>query len=290
MKTSPIQILAADGIDRARQVFGAARAVISDIDGVLLVSGRAVPGAGALLRRRRCALVSNNSTHTARTLRDVFAGAGLAAREQDFFLAGEAAVRAVHERFPGKSVLALASGEVLACARRTLPLAGADETPGVVLVCRDETLTFEKLQRAVNALRAGAAAVLANPDLTHPAAGGRVHLETGAIWALLAAACRRTQEAALVVGKPCPDLVRQALEHLAVAAQEAVFLGDTLQTDARAAAAAGVPFIHVGGEGFALSELVEGGSMAGGLPGPGDDGPLDEAPDGSERGGKPHNH
>ena len=170
MKTSPIQILAADGIDRARQVFGAARAVISDIDGVLLVSGRAVPGAGALLRRRRCALVSNNSTHTARTLRGVFAGAGLAAREQDFFLAGEAAVRAVHESFPGKSVLALASGEVLACARRTLPLAGADETPGVVLVCRDETLTFEKLQRAVNALRAGGGGGACQP---RPDASGR---------------------------------------------------------------------------------------------------------------------
>ena len=258
MNNTVPQVLAADGLARARRIFHAARAVVSDIDGVLLVSGRATAGAQEMLQRRRCAFVSNNSTHTARTLARAFAETGLSAGEEDFFLAGETAVDVIARKFAQARVLALASGDVLALARERLCLVderALPETVDVVLVCRDETLTFSKLERAANALRCGAAPVLANPDLTHPAALGRVHLETGALWRMLEV-FRKPASNPVVIGKPAAALVLEAARHLAMAPHELVFLGDNLQTDARAAQAAGMPFIHVGGDGFDLLDLL----------------------------------
>ena len=255
-------ILLRDGLRAARRALAAARAVVSDIDGVLLVSGRATPGARELLEKKRCVCVSNNSTHTAETLSEVFAAAGLSVRPQDLFLAGEAAVSFLKKRFSQEPVLALASGDILKLAARELSVIDPEDclaqTPSAVLVCRDETLTFEKLQCAANALHLGAAAIVANPDLTHPAACGRVHLETGAIWQALRAQCLLPQQA-VVVGKPSAMLVHEAARHMGAPLQELVFLGDNLLTDAAAAQAAGMPFIHVGAGGFSLEDLLRGG-------------------------------
>ena len=157
--------------------------------------------------------------------------------------------------------MVLASGGIAVKARERLnvfnpELLTATHRPDLLLLCRDEEATFEKIEAAANAARLGARVVLSNPDLTHPAADGMIHTETGALWAAIRAQLESIDPFA-VIGKPNADLVERAVRHLRLRPSELVFLGDNLRTDAPAAAQAGIPFIHTGGAGFRLIDLVD---------------------------------
>lgn len=227
---------------RARGLLARAKALVCDIDGVLLVNGRAVPGADRLLSSHRCVFVSNNSTHCASGMEKTFAAAGLTARAEDFFLAGETAVRLLAQRPDRPRVLLLASGEVRRLAEDLLHV--VETKPDVVLLCRDQDVTFSKLEAAANAIAAGAHVVMSNPDFTHPAASG-FHMETGALWQALICQVAGIGIVPEVIGKPQVAMVEKALEHLRMTGGETVFLGDNLSTDAVAAQKAGMAFVHI---------------------------------------------
>ena len=255
------QISSPVDLEAARALLRSARALVCDIDGVLLLCGKPVPGAKALLEKHRCVFVSNNSTHTAEELSEVFRCLGLKGDARDFFLAGEASIDFVSRTSPEASVMVLASGGIAVKARERLnvfnpELLTATHRPDLLLLCRDEEATFEKIEAAANAARLGARVVLSNPDLTHPAADGMIHTETGALWAAIRAQLESIDPFA-VIGKPNADLVERAVRHLRLRPSELVFLGDNLRTDAPAAAQAGIPFIHTGGAGFRLIDLVD---------------------------------
>src|SRR5262249_60703850 len=95
-------------------------------------------------------------------------------------LAGALAVDAVAANHSGSRVLLLGSESLRAYARRRgLELVAND--PQVILLARDRRFTYAKLALATNALLNGATLVVANPDRTHPGAGGKVVPETGPI-------------------------------------------------------------------------------------------------------------
>lgn len=244
------------GADAARQVLARAKAIISDIDGVLIdANGKPLPCVRELLGMKPSALVSNNSTHTSDSIARRFTQAGVPLRAENIFLAGEYAVDFCRVRYAGKRVLVLASDEIMALAQRNLlPLRAASEA-AAVLICRDRTITMDKVEAAVNAILNGAEVVLANPDYSHPAGSG-LRTETGAIWESIR--CQIAGPVTLhTIGKPSAPLVEKALQQLAVKAQDAVFIGDNPDTDGAAAALLGIPFIHAGGRnGFALNELL----------------------------------
>lgn len=257
---SKIQIFPENGVDYARSFLHKAKAVICDIDGVLLTDGRPVTGAKKLLKRHRCVFVSNNSTHTAELLCAQFRDLGLLCEPGDFFLAGDAAVNFMSTVAPRASVMVLASGAIEQKAREKLNVfdrsrLSPSAKPDFVLLCRDQTATFDKLQSAANAIKLGARVILSNPDLTHPAENGMIHTETGALWQAVRVQLENCEPVA-TIGKPNTELVMKAVQYLGLVPSETVFLGDNLQTDAIAAANAGIPFIHTGGNGFRLSDLI----------------------------------
>lgn len=254
----PSAYLRAAGLPAARRALASARVVISDVDGVLIdKAGLPVRGAAELFRSRPCALVSNNSTLTARTMARRFTEGGAPISPERIRLAGERAVEYAAERFLSRPVFWLASDEIDALAQSRLVRARSVEETACVLVCRDRTLSMERIEWAVNALRRGAAVILANPDLTHPA-GDHVRMETGAVWEAVRVQLGRCSDPVLI-GKPETALCRDALRALGADRSEAVFLGDNPATDGLAAERLGIDFIHTGGaEGFPLHELVAG--------------------------------
>lgn len=262
-----IQIFPRDGLDTARQLLHQARAVVCDIDGVLLTGTRPIAGAQQLLRTHRCVFVSNNSTHTAQQLAELFNRLGLPGDPQDFFLAGEESLAYVRSLGPELRVMVLASDGIAQKAAQTLQIFDHRELspsnrPDIVLVCRDQSATFEKIEAAANAIRLGARAVVSNPDLTHPANEGLIHTETGALWQAIAAQIPDSASVT-IIGKPETTLARLAIEHLSLDSHALVFLGDNLQTDAPVAARVNMPFIHTGGAGFMLKTLLDQPSDAG---------------------------
>lgn len=245
------------GIDAARRVLARAKAVISDIDGVLTdAHGDPLPYVRKLLLMKPSALVSNNSTQTSVSVSHRFMKAGVPIPPEHIFLAGEYAVAFCRGKYAGKPVLILASDEIRILAEQVLVPAGSqDGAAAAVLLCRDRTVTMSKIEAAVNAILKGAEVVLANPDYSHPSDFGP-RMETGAIWESIR--CQSGDSVSLhIVGKPSTPLVERALQMLEVQAEDAVFIGDNPDTDGAAAATLGISFIHTGGpSGFSLEELV----------------------------------
>ncbi|MEP9347930.1 HAD-IIA family hydrolase [Xanthobacter sp. KR7-225] len=229
----------------ARAVLRAARGILFDLDGTLIRSEEVIDGAREVLAAygARAMILSNNSSDCAEGLSRRLAGAGLDVAAARIVLAGIEAVRAVAALWPGARTMMLASAPLIAQAR-ALRLEVTDERPDVVLVARTPAFDYAALARAANAVRAGAAFVVANPDTSHPGADGRLVPETGALAAAIAAASGRAP--ARVFGKPQPELFRAALDRLGLAAGEVVMVGDNPETDGAGARRLGIPHILIG--------------------------------------------
>jgi ribonucleotide monophosphatase NagD (HAD superfamily) len=166
-------------------------------------------------------------------------------------------IAAAARDFPGGKTLILSTKGLRAFARNEglFPVSVSHwREADLVLLCRDTEISYGRLESAANAVRAGIPLYCANPDLVHPGNEG-IHLETGSILALFRAI--HPELRARVFGKPDPALLFEALAFLKLGSEECLFIGDSLETDASCARAAGVPFIHVGGtQGFPLSGFV----------------------------------
>lgn len=205
-----------------------AAGVMLDWDGCLAVGERLRDGAVEVTRAAQCfAIVSNNSTMTAATLRARAAEQGLEMEAEQVHLAGEALLREAVRRLPGRRVWLLASREMADAAER-LGLHLDDRAPEALLVMRDEAFDYRSLTHAVALLQGGAMFWAANLDHAHPGPHGAVP-ETGALVAAIQTAAGRRP--ALVAGKPHPAIFRQALAALGCGADEALMVGDNPRTD-----------------------------------------------------------
>jgi len=236
------------------------RALLVDIDGVLLIDGRIVPGTEDLAKHfaGRLALISNNSTHSAEDLCAVFVKAGVKVQPEQFFLAGIDTVKQLAHDFPGGKIIALASASIKNLLQKSglrILLSHHWRKADAILLCRDLNVNYVKLEDAANAALAGLPVYCANPDITHPAARG-IHLETGSLLALLKTVAPNMRVRAF--GKPQPAMALAALDFLNATTSQALFIGDNLVTDMACAQAAGIAFWHVGGvDGISFSHALE---------------------------------
>ncbi|MDK3019942.1 HAD-IIA family hydrolase [Pseudodonghicola flavimaris] len=231
-------------------------AVLADLDGCLLSGETVLPDVPRLLARcgDRLWIVSNNSTDTAQTLAVRLARLGLPVPAGRILLAGEMTLRTLQAERPGARVALFAASplQVLACALGLYP---DRRRPDLMVIARDTGLSFDDLAEIIALAHAGVPVRLTNPDITHPGADGTPCPETGALWAAVTAAVPRA--AAVSLGKPAPDLLRRALRRAGVAPRDAVFIGDTPETDGAAAAAAGVDFVLLARPGAPARDLLQ---------------------------------
>jgi 4-nitrophenyl phosphatase len=112
----------------------------------------------------------------------------------------------------------------------------------VVLVGMDRELSYDRLTAAVRAIRRGARFIATNRDPMFPAADGGTP-GAGAVVAAVCAAVGREPD--LMTGKPAPLLFLEALRSHQGAPEDAVMVGDQLETDIRGAALLGIDTILV---------------------------------------------
>ncbi|USQ95285.1 HAD-IIA family hydrolase [Caulobacter sp. RL271] len=221
------------------------RAVLFDWDGCLSNGGRLLPGARELLQAlgARAFILSNNSTSQPRDLVRLLADQHVRFDIDRVFLAGHQTLCRQAITAMGQSIHLVASPAMTAfAAAMGIGLSGE---PRTVVLLRDTSFTFDKLEAAANALRRCGKLVVANPDLTHPGVDGAVVPETGALQAAIAACLDGAPVDIEVIGKPGPFLFETALARAGVAPHEAVMLGDNPTTDGLGARAVGVPFIQI---------------------------------------------
>lgn len=241
----PVLELSCPSLAHARAQLQQAHHLLLDLDGTLIRQDEVMAGAAALVERfaGRLCIVSNNSTDTAHSLSARLHRMGLAVAPEHIVLAGEAAVRLVHQRFPGARVMLVGS-----LALRHLALEQGclldDAHADVVLLALDMHFSYERLRAVVQALRRGARLVVANGDLYHPGPDDTVVPETGALLAAVRAASG--VDPLFIVGKPEAILLNHGLRRLGARADDTLMIGDNPNTDGAGASRLGMACVLLG--------------------------------------------
>lgn len=213
-----------------------------DLDGVVWLAERPIPGAPDAIKRLRHAgervvFFTNNSGPTMAEYLDKLAGAGIdGVAAEDLLTSAQAAATLL----PVGSTAAVVGGAGVreALAARHIDLRDAGEQPASVVVGRTVELSYDLLAAAASAIRAGAKFVATNTDATFPTPDGPVP-GAGAIVSFLATASGREPT---VAGKPAQPAVQLVRERVG---QVDVVVGDRPDTDGRFAQAAGARFALV---------------------------------------------
>ena len=222
-------------------------AALYDLDGVLYVAGDSVPHAAdsvaaARALGLRAAFVTNNASRRPATVARHLSELGIPATAADVVTSAQAAVRWLAARLPvGSAVLVLGTDDLCDEVRAggLLPVRSADEGPAAVLQGLSPDTGWRELSEAALALRRGAIWVAGNADATYPSPRGLLP-GNGAMVAALTAA---TGQRPVVVGKPEPELHREAVDR--VGAERPLVVGDRLDTDVLGAVRGGADSLLV---------------------------------------------
>jgi HAD superfamily hydrolase (TIGR01458 family) len=218
--------------------------LLLDMDGVLTVSWKPLPGAVDALREIRSRgvpfrIVTNTTSHSRATLAGELRSAGFDVSEHEVLTAPAATAAYLRAHHPGAACFLLGEGRV---AEDMDGVRFVDEDPDVVVVGgADEAFTFDSMNRAFRMLLNGAAFVAMHRNLSWMTDEG-LCLDAGAYVAGLELATGAT---AVIAGKPSADFFRAGLEGLDIPADRAAMVGDDLNSDVLAAQTLGMTGILV---------------------------------------------
>jgi HAD superfamily hydrolase (TIGR01458 family) len=218
--------------------------VLIDIDGVLTVSWRPLPGAVAAVGRLRdaglrLALLTNTTSRTRARTAATLAEAGFPIAAGDILTAPALAAGYLAEHYPGARCLLLNSGDIAA------DLAGVtlvDDHPDIVLIGgAGPEFGYQALNEVFGHLRSGARLLALHRNLYWRTEAG-LQLDAGAFLAGLEQATGVTAE---VIGKPAAAFFEAALASLRAEPSAAVMVGDDVEADVLAAQRAGITGVLV---------------------------------------------
>ena len=140
---------------------------------------------------------------------------------------GQAAGRYCLREFSGKRAFLLGN-EMLREELMHMGVMIDDENPDYVLIGYDTTLTYAKMTRVCDLVRAGLPYVATHPDFNCPTETGFAP-DIGAIIAFIEASAGRRPD--VVIGKPYKGIVEEALRVTGLQPHELAMVGDRLYTD-----------------------------------------------------------
>ena len=228
-------------------MFETRKAVLLDMDGVIVLGAAAATGAAAFLDRfgSRVCLVSNDSSSTPEGLSKYLSGLSIKIPPDRIILAGSTSIDILMRELPGGRIHILGASSLQSLARDAgVQLVPIGEQPDVILLGRDPEFDVSKLEEVVRAIEDGASLWVTNPDLRHPVEDGRYTYQTGALLQSILACVGEMPYR--IVGKPEPTLFEEALRIMHSQPEEAVMIGDNPSTDGEGASSANIPFILLG--------------------------------------------
>ena len=224
---------------------GQAECWLTDMDGVLVHEGSALPGAADFLQRlvereRRFLVLTNNSIFTPRDLSARLVRAGLQVPEESIWTSALATAAFLADQHPGGSAYVI--GEAgLTTALYEAGYTLTDTDPDYVVLGETRTYSFESITRAIRLIDKGARFIATNPDVTGPSPEGPLPA-TGSVAAMIT---RATGMDPYFVGKPNPMMFRSAMNRIQAHSESTTMVGDRMDTDVVAGIEAGLETILV---------------------------------------------
>ncbi|BAL91324.1 putative haloacid dehalogenase-like hydrolase [Actinoplanes missouriensis 431] len=222
--------------------------VIFDLDGVVFLIDKPIPGAAEAVDRLRSggtpiAYATNNASRRAADVATLLTGMGVSATPAEVLTSAGAAAALLAERFPAGAPVLVVGAEALRAEVRDAgltPVGSAEDEPVAVVQGYGPEVGWKVLSEAALAVRAGAAWFATNTDRTLPSPRGPLP-GNGSLVAVLRTALDREPD--VVVGKPQPGLFTTAAT--LSRADRPLAVGDRLDTDIQGAVGAGMDSLLV---------------------------------------------
>lgn len=234
-------------LDSAQPLAEVYDVALLDLDGVVYVGARAVPGVPAILESARSsgmrlAFVTNNASRTPEAVADHLRELGVPATPDRVITSAQAAARVLSEQLPAGSPVLVVGGDGLLAAleeRGLRPVRSLDDGPVGVVQGFAPSVGWQHLAEGAYAVATGLPWVATNIDLTIPTARG-IAPGNGTLVAAVAAASGREP---VVAGKPELPMHREAIRR--TGARRPLIVGDRLDTDIEGAVRAGAESLLV---------------------------------------------
>ena len=231
-------------IDTLQELY-AKKGFICDMDGVIYHGNRLLPGVKEFVdwlyrEKKEFLFLTNSSERSPKELQQKLARMGLDVDESHFYTSALATTKFLASQSPKCSVYVIgAPGLVNALYDAGITM--NDTNPDYVVVGETRAYNYDMILKAVSLLQKGARLVATNSDLTGPTETGIIP----ACRALVAPIELATGKQAYFVGKPNPLMMRTGLRMLGVHSDEAVMIGDRMDTDIVAGMESGLTTVLV---------------------------------------------
>jgi len=207
------------------------RGILCDMDGVIYHGNKILPGTldfVAWLRAtdRPFLFLTNSSERSPRELSEKLHRMGVDIEETHFYTSAMATAAFLASQTPGGSAYVIGQPGLIN-ALYAAGYSSNDVNPDYVVVGETPTYTYETIKKAVSLVQKGAKLIGTNPDVTGPVEGGIVP----ACGALVAPIELATGVKAYFVGKPNPLMMRTGLGLLGCPRENALIVGDRMDTD-----------------------------------------------------------
>lgn len=217
------------------------RAIITDIDGVILHNNQLIEGADRYLARIQASgckylLLTNYPSQTPKDLKNRLANAGVDLPEEVFYTSAMATA-AFLERQEGRKAFVIGDA-ALTHELYNVGFLITDIDPDYVVVGETRSFNWEMIQKASWLVMNGARFIGTNPDVAGP-------MGFPACGALCAPIEKITGKRPFFVGKPSAWMMRAALNSIDAHSEESIIVGDNLNTDILAGVQAGMDTVLV---------------------------------------------
>ena len=225
--------------------FSKKKGFICDMDGVIYHGNQILPGVAEFIdwlhrENKEYLFLTNNSGYTPRELHQKLSRMGLDVPEERFYTSALATAAFLKNQAPGCSVYAIGEAGLLN-ALYDAGITMNDVNPDYVVIGEGKAYSLDTLTRATNLVLRGAKLIGANTDVSGPIENGI----SPACGALVAPIELATGKKAYFCGKPNPLMMRTGLRLLGCHSEEAVIVGDRMDTDVIAGLESGADTVLV---------------------------------------------
>ncbi len=204
---------------------------ICDMDGVIYHGNTILPGVCEFVNwlienDKKFIFLTNSPEKTPHELSMKLERMGVVVSPDHFYTSAMATASFLDSQAPGCTAYVIGEAS-LAKAMYDRGIYMNDVNPDYVVVSETRTYCFEKVEKAIALVNAGAKLIGTNPDTVGVTDRG-IMPATGSLIAPIEIA---TGKKAYFVGKPNPLMLFHALERLGLHRSEIVFIGDRMDTD-----------------------------------------------------------
>lgn len=206
-----------------------------DMDGTIYLGEQWIDGAREFLKAveeagKSYVFLTNNSSKGPENYVEKLGRMGLDVDKSRIVTSGQATIDYLKRNYPGKKVFLLGN-ELLTKEFLEEGIELTEDNAEVVVTGFDTSLTYSKMCRVCDYVRAGLPYIATHPDYNCPTENGFIP-DAGAIHAFIHASAFRYPDH--VIGKPSGDIMDYLARRVGVSKAETAMVGDRLYTDVAA--------------------------------------------------------